>query len=595
MCFCDVAHTLPLVTLMNNFSILLRKRHSMITILALAVPIAAMAQEVVEVHVSPAAISLAVGQRERLYFSAFDADGNIADRPVYRLSTSNSLVARVEANGTVLAVAAGEAMLVVRAGQGSTSVRVVVHGGTTGRSGHTGDSTEAYLQADPDMASTVHRVVVTPAPSPDAIAFPLGDSRSFRVQPLAEDSLPAPVAVVWSLTDSSVARFDRATGLLLGTGVGTTDLIAGVPGVVPIRWRIVVNRLELVLTDGPVTLAVDEERQVHAEWHTVGGDMFAKVQQSRWYSTEPEVATVDSAGRIRGVDFGHAEVMVVSQNGDTARAGVYVVGDLLLSLGGRVEDGAGIYQTRLGHGSLSAVLEDGSTNVYPSRSPGRESIVFASDRERGLYDLFRMNPHGGDLRQLTDSPGHHTQPAWAPDGSILFTSTRSGIPQVFELSADGEVRILTTGEEQSHSPAVSPDGRTIALVQGRGPAARVFLMDRDGQHLRPARLGEQGRWERGPRFFPNGDLAAVVQIGERATAIFRWDQDRDVRLPLLTSDSRIREFSISGDGRFLAAVIESTARQGQRTKLLIVDLTTSESEPLSVPLAPSESITHVSF
>ncbi len=596
---------------MRHVTPFLKQTLRLLAVLLCSAPLTAAAQEIVEVQVSPEALSLAVGQRERLFLSAFDADGNIADRPVYRLSTSNALVARVEANGTVLGVAAGEAMLVVRAGRGSTNVRVVVHGSSAEGSAvagrvsnpaadlQSGNSADALLSLDSDMASTVRRVIVTPAPKPDPIAFPIGDSRRFRVQPLAADSLPAPVAVVWSLTDSLVGRFDRATGVLLGIGVGTTDLIAVVPGVQPIRWHVVVTALELALSAGPVTVVVGEQHLLHAVLRTVDGEAFKALERGRWLSTNPAIATVDSSGRIRGVAIGRADVLVVSMAEDTARTQVFVVGDLLVSVRGGVEEGAGIYQTLLGQeGTFSAVLTDGSTNLYPSSSPDRGAIVFASDRGRGLYDLYLMNPDGTDARRLTDAPGHHTQPGWAPDGSIVFTSTRTGTPQVFEMSIDGGgARALTSGEEQSHSPVVSPDGSTIALVRGRSTSTRVFLMNRDGQHVRPAQFAEAGRWERAPRFFPNGDLAAVVQIGERATAVFRWDQDRDVRVPLLTSDDNIREFAISRDGRFLAAVIESTARQGRgrKTRLLVVDLTTRDSAPLSVPLAPGESITHASF
>jgi Tol biopolymer transport system component len=525
------------------------------------------------------------------------------------LSTSNAMIARVEANGTVLGVAPGEAMLVVRAGQASTNVRVVVHGpisldpeaggGATNIAAgpDSGHSTRALVSVDPDMASTVHRVIVTPAPSQDPLSFSIGDFRRFHVQPLGADSLPAPVAVVWSLTDSSVAQFDRAAGVLRGMGVGTTDLVAVVPGTREIRWRVVVTALELTVTAGPIAVAIEEQHQLQAVMRDADGEVFKALEGGHWLSTNPAVITVDSSGLIKGIALGRADVLISSGAGDTARTEVFVVGDLLVSVSGGRENGVGIHQTPLGQNdTLSVVLADGSMNVYPSRSPDRTAIVFASDRDRGLYDLFVMTPDGAAVRQLTSSSGHHTQPAWASDREIVFTSTRTGVPQIFELSIDGgAARALTSGEEPSHSPAVSADGSTIAVVRGRGVAARIFLMDRDGQNVLPARLAEDGHWERAPRFLPNGDLAAVVQIGQRATAVFRWDRERDRRIPLLTSNDTIREFSISRDGRFLAVVIESSPRQGRKTELLVVDLTTRDSMPPSVPLASGKSITHVSF
>jgi dipeptidyl aminopeptidase/acylaminoacyl peptidase len=121
-------------------------------------------------------------------------------------------------------------------------------------------------------------------------------------------------------------------------------------------------------------------------------------------------------------------------------------------------------------------------------------------------------------------------------------------------------------------------------------------MSRDGQNVRPARLAEPGQVVRSPRFFPNGDLAAVVRIGTRATALVRWDRQRDVRLPLVTSNDAIREFAVSRDGRFLVVVIESTTSGGKTpTEVLLVDLATSESTALVVPLAPETRVTNPSF
>jgi Tol biopolymer transport system component len=242
-------------------------------------------------------------------------------------------------------------------------------------------------------------------------------------------------------------------------------------------------------------------------------------------------------------------------------------------------------------------LLDSATNLYAVRSPNYQAIAFASDA-RGLYDVYRMAPDGSESQRLTDAEGHHTQPVWSPDGArIVFTSTRAGTPQIFEMSADGQsVEQVTHGDAPSHSAALSPDGGTVAFVRGRGNAERVFMMNRDGQHVRPARMAESGQPERLPRFFPNGDLAAVVGIGTQATAVVRWDRERDMRLPLVTSDGAIRAFAVSRDGRFLVVVIESTARAGKNpTEILLVDIARHRSTPLAMPLPPDTRVASLSF
>jgi Tol biopolymer transport system component len=251
----------------------------------------------------------------------------------------------------------------------------------------------------------------------------------------------------------------------------------------------------------------------------------------------------------------------------------------------------------LDEGTIESVLLDSATNLYAVRSPSYHSIAFASDA-RGRYDVYRMAPDGSELERLSDAEGHHTQPVWTPDGDqIVFTSTRTGTPQIFRMLADGQaIEQLTRGEVSSHSPAVSPDGGTVAFVRGRGNDERVYLMDPDGEDVRPAQMADPGRLERSPHFFPNGDLAAVVRIGSTATAVVRWDRERDMRVPLVTSDGAIRSFAVSRDGRFLVVVIESTTRGGKTpTEVLLVDIARHKSTPLAMTLAADTRVASPSF
>lgn len=608
MDFCDVAHSLPsLADIMASSPF--RSTWSSLTVAAclLAAPGSGQAQQVVEVQVSPEVLSLAVGQSQRLFFTAFDANGNIADNPVIRLGTSNALVARVEPDGTVTGVAPGVATLVVTAGRGTARVRVAVGGGSSGVASPVAgiealpsdtlsqrDSSDDETQTT--LAASVRQVVVSPPPSPDPVELSVGESRRFSVRPLGATYAAATLAT-WSLSDSAVAQFDVLSGALRALASGTTDLIASVEGLADLKWRIVVTSLDLAITPSVVTMITGESQALEAVLLNAGGQPFRKVSGGRWSSTNPAVAAVDSAGLITGVGWGTATITITGPDGDSAAVAVTVVGELLLSARGRLGDGAGLYQMSLDGGSVEPVLLDSATNLYAVRSPSYQAIAFASD-VRGLYDVYRMAPDGSALQRLTDAEGHHTQPVWSPDGAkIVFTSTRTGTPQIFEMSADGTaVEQVTHGDAPSHSPALSLDGGTVAFVRGRGNDERVYLMSRDGQDVRPAALAEPGRLERSPHFFPNGDLAAVVQIGTRATAVVRWDRQRDRRIPLMTSDGAIREFAVSRDGRFLVVVVESTTRGGKTpTEVLLVDLATSKSTALVVPLAPETRVTNPSF
>ena len=602
-----MAHTLPSVAgIMIKYPSRSIWFSLALALFLLAAPGSGQAQEVVEIHVSPEVLSLSVGESQRLFFTAFDANGNIADHPVIRLGTSNALVAKVNPGGTVTGVAPGVATLVVTAGRGSVNVQVSVGGGSTVVAS-TAAGIVLTVDTMPQRASAesgpravltapTRQVVVSPPPSPDPMELSVGESRRFSVRPLGATYAAATLAS-WSITDSAVVQFDVLSGSLRALAPGTTDLIASVEGLADLKWRIEVTSLDLVVAPSAVVMVTGESRSLEASLLNASGELFQTLSDGGWSSTNPDVVAVDSAGLIRGVGLGTSTITVTGPGGDSAAAAVTVVGDLLLSVRDGQGVGAGLYQMSLDGGAVEQVLLDSATNLYAVRSPSYHSIAFASDA-RGRYDVYRMAPDGSGLQRLTDADGHHIQPVWSPDGAkIVFTSTRTGTPQIFQMSPDGQaIEQLTRDETSSHAPALSPDGGTVAFVRGRGNDERVYLMDQDGENVRPAQLAEPGQLERSPHFFPNGDLAAVVRIGTTATAVVRWDRQRDMRLPLVTSDGAIRAFAVSRDGRFLVVVIESSASGGKTpTEVLLVDIAKHKSTPLVMPLAPDTRVASPSF
>ena len=117
-----------------------------------------------------------------------------------------------------------------------------------------------------------------------------------------------------------------------------------------------------------------------------------------------------------------------------------------------------------------------------------EWIVFVSDRvsEEGenVVDIFRMNPDGSDVQNLTSYPTQlYSDLGLSPDQStLLFRSTRSGCYEIWSLAMESlETNQLTgPGEACNTRPRWSPDGSMIGFTSSRDGRWEVYVMEADG-------------------------------------------------------------------------------------------------------------------
>ncbi len=99
--------------------------------------------------------------------------------------------------------------------------------------------------------------------------------------------------------------------------------------------------------------------------------------------------------------------------------------------------------------------------------------VLFSYRQAGTdhYHLYEINVDGSELKQLTSGPYDDYEPAYLPDGGIVFVSTRcqcwvncwmTQVGVLYRCDADGgNIQRLSHNPEHDNTPAVLPDGRIL--------------------------------------------------------------------------------------------------------------------------------------
>jgi Tol biopolymer transport system component len=102
---------------------------------------------------------------------------------------------------------------------------------------------------------------------------------------------------------------------------------------------------------------------------------------------------------------------------------------------------------------------------------------------------------------------------WPPaTGRIVFTSTRTGVEEVFVMNADGTgvVQLTHMGTGNCLYTAWSPDDAKIAFIHApEGIQGNLYVINQDGTGLTQLTSGDH--WDRTPSWSPGGSLIAFAR------------------------------------------------------------------------------------
>lgn len=123
-------------------------------------------------------------------------------------------------------------------------------------------------------------------------------------------------------------------------------------------------------------------------------------------------------------------------------------------------------------------LSPGPADHSPVCAPDGSAVVYVASSARGPDRLFSVALGGeGTPRRL--GPGH--EPAFSPDGSVVFSARVGGQWQIWRIrpGGGGRARIGRGVLDETH-PAVSPDGDYVVYVVDQSYRKALYLRRIDG-------------------------------------------------------------------------------------------------------------------
>lgn len=157
------------------------------------------------------------------------------------------------------------------------------------------------------------------------------------------------------------------------------------------------------------------------------------------------------------------------------------------------------------------------------------------------------------------------------DGRLAFI--RSGALVV--SMADGSAERNVTYSNSSSSPALSPNGQTIAfLYSPDGSTPALYRVAFSGEEPEPVLAPGAGETFSSPAWMPNGSTLLVVSRTASGTKLLEVSQDRTSR-PLLPSLTDVQTVSVLNSNEVLVT-------QGVERELALVTLSTGAVETLGI-------------
>lgn len=195
-----------------------------------------------------------------------------------------------------------------------------------------------------------------------------------------------------------------------------------------------------------------------------------------------------------------------------------------------------------GHGRRGVAGGD-TINMLPHFAPGG-AVLYTSFRS-GKPDLWVGK------KRLTNDSYHYRGASYSKSGQLAASLSMGDGSNIFILSAGGKIERRLTRGGQNVSPTWSPDGGQVAFVSDRAGGPQVYVVSAGGGSAR--RVTMAGGYNSTPHWGNNGVIVFGAMTGTGAD-IFTVDPETSDMVRITQDQGTNTDPCWSPDGRYIAFV-----------------------------------------
>jgi eukaryotic-like serine/threonine-protein kinase len=174
-------------------------------------------------------------------------------------------------------------------------------------------------------------------------------------------------------------------------------------------------------------------------------------------------------------------------------------------------DPAEIYRIDPRGGTMEPVVQTPRRALHPAPTPDGRGLIYAADPNTAELRLWYRPSLEAPAQQITTGVGEYAEPQISADGKTLVCTLYELRQSIVRINVDGKppaVTAITDGFQGDLDPVLSPDGARLAFTSSRSGGRLVWTARPDGTDARPLTGGSA--LDARPVFSPDGRQIAFV-------------------------------------------------------------------------------------